>query len=281
MLPPPPVPEAHNVASLSSSPGGFGSYSAGDGAHAAHQPRPNAASPPASTFFRDQENDWRRHSASLSFCLKRMQEASAAAEDVEAGTEACEGADISLRQMEAEARTAPNSQALLQLVRKYRAEFEEARCAFTRLVQQWQRQQLLQGAGLHTRKACSVDFAPSSSAPAAAHREGFAFAEDEEALVIHHAGGKLLSDSNRLAVESEHVGLAVMGQLRSQRESILTSRSLAQKTYGELQHSRSLLTAMLRRSLFSKTVLAAIIVFLSLAIICVLIDRLLRLLRAA
>ncbi|EPR60601.1 putative transmembrane protein [Toxoplasma gondii TgCatPRC2] len=102
---------------------------------------------------------------------------------------------------------------------------------------------------------------------------------DEKALAVHHAGGTLLGESNRLAVESEHVGLAVMGQLRTQRESLISSRSLAQKTYGELQDSRSLLTAMLRQSLFSKLILVAIIVFLSLAIVCVLIHRLLRLVR--
>ncbi|KAF4643319.1 hypothetical protein TGRH88_029850 [Toxoplasma gondii] len=242
---------------------------------------------PSSALFQDEERNWRRHYASLTLCLQKMQNGDAAAEDVEAGTEACEGADISLQQLETEARTSPNSQALLQAVRRYQSDFEQARSVFTRLVQQWQRQQLLQGPGSRrgqdtqrTRIPRSAESPFSFASTADSGNHSFdADDADEKALAVHHAGGTLLGESNRLAVESEHVGLAVMGQLRTQRESLISSRSLAQKTYGELQDSRSLLTAMLRQSLFSKLILVAIIVFLSLAIVCVLIHRLLRLVR--
>ncbi|KEP65165.1 UNVERIFIED_CONTAM: hypothetical protein HHA_242080 [Hammondia hammondi] len=194
-------------------------------------------------------------------------------------------ARLSLQQLETEARTSPNSQALLQVVRRYQSDFEQARSVFTRLVQQWQRQQLLQGPGprrgqdtQRTRSPRSAESPFSSASTADSGNHSFDASDaDEKALAVHHAGGTLLGESNRLAIESEHVGLAVMGQLRTQRESLISSRSLAQKTHGELQDSRSLLTAMLRQSLFSKLILVAIIVFLSLAIVCVLIHRLLRL----
>lgn len=194
----------------------------------------NSVSPPSPAFLQDQEHKWRRHYASLTLCLQRMQDGDAAAEDVEAGTDACEGADISLQQLEAEARMSSNSQALLQVVRRYQSDFEQARSTFTRLVQQWQRQQLLQGSGprraqgIHrTRVQNSAEspFSSSSTATSSNHSLDTAKA-DETALAVHYAGGTLLGESNRLAVESEHVGLAVMGQLRTQRESLITSRSL-------------------------------------------------------
>lgn len=50
--------------------------------------------------------------------------------------------------------------------------------------------------------------------------------DSHDVHAIYQAGGKLLGESNRLAVESEQVGLSVMGQLRSQRESILNARTM-------------------------------------------------------
>ncbi|PHJ24367.1 transmembrane protein [Cystoisospora suis] len=268
---------------------------------------PPVSSPPSSPFFRDQEADWHRHYDTLLQAIDSLNHSSispssrgggdsgvgASAEDIEIGRSACDAAEICLRQMEAEARTLPNAHALLPVVRRYQEEYERSRGIFSRLVQQWQHQQLLlppsssYRAGDHYSGEGRYDLSSASTTPGSGGgggggRRGFDSEGDgrddfeDPVHAIYQAGGKLLGESNRLAVESEQVGLSVMGQLRSQRESILNSRTLAQKSYGEVQESRSLLMVMLRRSLLNKTLLAATIVFLSLAIVFVLIHRLLR-----
>jgi vesicle transport through interaction with t-SNAREs protein 1 len=88
--------------------------------------------------------------------------------------------------------------------------------------------------------------------------------------------GDLLMDSAQVLADTESIGGNVMGDLESQRESLLRSHQNVRETGGFSDRSGSILRSMERRYMRTKLVLYGIIVALCCAIILVLYIKLTR-----
>ena len=76
-----------------------------------------------------------------------------------------------------------------------------------------------------------------------------------------------LTQSQRIALETEHVGAQILNDLYSQRQTIQRSRDRLRETDHELNESSRTLNLMIRRSLQNRFVLTAIAVVIFLVII--------------
>ncbi|CAM9682451.1 unnamed protein product [Ectocarpus sp. 8 AP-2014] len=79
-----------------------------------------------------------------------------------------------------------------------------------------------------------------------------------------------LQDSRRVLEETEGIGRGVMGNLESQRESLLRSRASVRDTGAAAGQARRLLGSISRRELRHRLCLYAVIALLSAAIVFVL-----------
>ena len=87
-------------------------------------------------------------------------------------------------------------------------------------------------------------------------------------------GNMILKNTNRMAQETEGTGIAIMGDLRQQREVILQSRSHIDRIDGNLSQSQRVLTQMSRRILTNKIILAGTALILSLTLLLLLFIKL-------
>lgn len=79
-----------------------------------------------------------------------------------------------------------------------------------------------------------------------------------------------LMDSRRVLEETEGIGRGVMGDLESQRESLLRSRANVSETAGAATTARQMLRSMSRKELRHRLFLYLVIVALSVSIVFVL-----------
>lgn len=87
-------------------------------------------------------------------------------------------------------------------------------------------------------------------------------------------GNAILKNTNRMAQETEATGVAIMGDLRQQREVILQSRAHIDTIDGNLTQSQRVLTQMSRRILTNKIILAGTALTLSLTLLLLLFIKL-------
>eukprot|EP00928_Gymnodinium_smaydae_P052816 TRINITY_DN36974_c0_g1_i1.p1 TRINITY_DN36974_c0_g1~~TRINITY_DN36974_c0_g1_i1.p1 ORF type:complete len:226 (-),score=65.81 TRINITY_DN36974_c0_g1_i1:276-953(-) len=185
---------------------------------------PTMAAAPAvdvSELFREYERDLQR----------QLQEAEAIASARRPRSEeqnCLSEAEQALRQMEMEARTLPSAQrqALDPTLRKYRADLRERRNA---LEERGREELLSDGATTYGRGAQD--------------RERLTDATAE----LHGATAKLEA-ARRQALETEQIGLDVMGDLRSQREVIARAKANVAEIGTNFGQAKHIIEDMLRRS---------------------------------
>ncbi|CAM9647677.1 unnamed protein product [Pylaiella littoralis] len=85
-----------------------------------------------------------------------------------------------------------------------------------------------------------------------------------------------LLDSRRVLEETEGIGRSVMGDLESQRESLLRSRANVSETAGAAATARQMLRSISRKELRHRLFLYLVIAALSAAIVCVLYSKIKR-----
>ncbi|XP_037070671.1 vesicle transport through interaction with t-SNAREs homolog 1A-like isoform X2 [Pollicipes pollicipes] len=140
-----------------------------------------------------------------------------------------------MEQMELEAREQPDElrQALANRVRSYSAELRRLNKEYQNIKHRVCRAEVLEG---------------GARSATAAER----LMDDTE--LMERTGGRL-DEGYRMCLESEAIGAEVLGDLSSQRETLLRTRSRLRDTDSELGRSSRLLTGMMHRAMQNRVLL--------------------------
>eukprot|EP00922_Rhytidocystis_sp_ex-Travisia-forbesii_P064093 GHVS01095303.1.p1 GENE.GHVS01095303.1~~GHVS01095303.1.p1 ORF type:complete len:228 (+),score=32.42 GHVS01095303.1:179-862(+) len=166
-------------------------------------------------------------------------------------------AENCLRQMEVEVRSLPSPSSYSYQVQRYRSDFAQ-------LSSSWQRHQtqLQRAAVLQPNNAPSMSASPRQPL--------------EEATLSLHESSARLEGSRKLAVETEDLGLSIMGELRGQRTSVIRSTQMAAEANANIETSGQVLRGMRRRHLVNRLLLYGSVLLLTLAILLIVYVKLTR-----
>lgn len=151
---------------------------------------------------------------------------------------ALSGADVALQRLDVEAHGSPSGQALLSEVASYSQEL-------------W---------GLRQQGNVVCSRAARSEAPGV----------PLDARDLESANSRLLGECNTTALQTEGLGLHIMEQLRSQRDTILKTNRLAEATGAEGSRGRKTIVKMIRNHWLNRAILTATILMLAVCILLVL-----------
>ena len=82
-----------------------------------------------------------------------------------------------------------------------------------------------------------------------------------------HDGSSKLKTAMKVALEAEQIGMSIMGDLRSQRETIMHATGTMQRANESLSRSKRTLSAISQRALSNKVLMWVLIVLLVLAVV--------------
>eukprot|EP00922_Rhytidocystis_sp_ex-Travisia-forbesii_P060849 GHVS01090263.1.p1 GENE.GHVS01090263.1~~GHVS01090263.1.p1 ORF type:complete len:241 (+),score=41.51 GHVS01090263.1:254-976(+) len=165
-----------------------------------------------------------------------------------------------LRQMEVDVGSLPSPSTYSNQVRRYRDELAHLTSSLRRHQTQLQRSWVLPP--VNNIEQQTNPFGPS-------HRV-------EEATMSLRESSSRLEGSRKLAVETEDLGLSIMGELREQRNTVLRSTQMADEANSNIDASGQLLRRMRRRHLVNRLLLYGSIFLLTFAILLIIYVKLTR-----
>jgi vesicle transport through interaction with t-SNAREs protein 1 len=207
-----------------------------------------------SEMFVSYEEDYKRNVASIReriAAVKACSDAGDASRRLQELTKDITETDQILRQMELEVKTMPAKKSDIgPKVRGYRAELQSFSAEVRAQNEATSRRQLFtDGSGDLTRE----------------HEDRYRSSSQK----IRESTQRV-EEAKRTAMETENIGIEIMSDLRSQRETILRTRDHVRDVDSNLSRSRQLLISMGKRAATNKLILSGVIVMLVLAIIYVL-----------
>jgi vesicle transport through interaction with t-SNAREs protein 1 len=207
-----------------------------------------------SEMFASYEEDYKRNVASIKERLassKSCSDAGEASRRLQELMKDITETDQILRQMELEVKTMPSKKSDIgPKVRGYRADLQSFSAEVRAQSESNSRKQLFtDGSGEHTRE----------------HEDRYRSSSQK----IRESTSRV-EEAKRTAMETENIGIEIMSDLRSQRETILRTRDHVRDVDSNLSRSRQLLISMGKRAATNKLILSGVIVMLVLAIIYVL-----------
>eukprot|EP00922_Rhytidocystis_sp_ex-Travisia-forbesii_P060850 GHVS01090264.1.p1 GENE.GHVS01090264.1~~GHVS01090264.1.p1 ORF type:complete len:253 (+),score=40.51 GHVS01090264.1:53-811(+) len=171
-----------------------------------------------------------------------------------------------LRQMEVDVGSLPSAtSSYSNQVRRYRDELANLTSSLRRHQTQLQRSWVLPAANNNNSEQQTNPFAAPSQ------RERL-----EEATVSLRESSARLEGSRKLAVETEDLGLSIMGELRDQRNTVIRSSQMAEEANSNIDASGQLLRRMRRRHLVNRLLLYGSIFLLTFAILLIIYVKLTR-----
>ncbi|XP_009790273.1 vesicle transport v-SNARE 12-like isoform X1 [Nicotiana tabacum] len=172
-------------------------------------------------------------------------------------------ADVLIRKMDLEARSLQPSlkAALLAKLREYKSDLNKLKKEVNKLA--------LTGANqaAHDLESGMMD----PHAASANHRERLAMTTER----LDQSSDRI-RESRRAALETEDLGVSILGELQQQRESLLNSHNRLHGVDDAIDKSKKVLTSMSRRISRNKWIMGSVIGALILAIIIILYFKLFR-----
>merc|ERR1719487_227014 len=207
-----------------------------------------------SEMFVSYEQDYKRNIASIKEGLesaKSCSDAGEASRRLQDVMKHISETDQVLRQMELEVKTMPAKKSDIgPKVRGYRAELQSFSAEVRAQNEATSRRQLFtDGSGDLTRE----------------HEDRYRGTTQK----IRETTNRV-EEAKRTAMETENIGIEIMSDLRSQRETILRTQDHVRDVDSNLSRSRQLLISMGKRAATNKLILSGVIVMLVAAIIYVL-----------
>lgn len=174
-------------------------------------------------------------------------------------------ADQTLRQMEMEVRTVATEESPMKAkALEYRNRWRETNTKLKEVKLNAERLHLLEGGE-----------AIQAGGPSGSQR--LRLLSVTEAI---DSGTEKLQDSRKLALETEDVGVQILGDLRSQRETILRTRTNVGHIAGHLEEARRTISNMVRRAWQNRMLLTGIVCVLGLTFLMIAVVKLGRFWRA-
>jgi vesicle transport through interaction with t-SNAREs protein 1 len=206
-----------------------------------------------SEMFVSYEEDYKRNVASIKERLataKSCNDSGEATRRLQELMKEITETDQILRQMELEVKTMPAKKDIAPKVRGYRAELQSFSAEVRSASESNSRKQLFtDGDGELTRQ----------------HEDRYRSTTQK----IRESTNRV-EEAKRTAMETENIGIEIMSDLQSQRETILRTREHVRDVDSNLSRSRQLLISMGKRAATNKLILSGVIAMLVLAIIYVL-----------